>query len=142
MPEIHVTYHGPLFDGEAEAAMHRYVEDVKDTLAQEAYDRIQRRLPTVYKYLRGEAPVPRDPGRYQASIHIERMMTDRVVTDGGIVYGPWLEGTGSRNFPVTRFKGYATFRRISNEIDAEAESIAERILVDHGYLHAMGGEAV
>ena len=32
------------------------------------------------------------------------------VTDGGVIYGPWLEGTGSRN-QTTRFKGYRMFRK-------------------------------
>jgi hypothetical protein len=139
MFDVSVERHGPIFDGRAELAAERYCVDVSDTIAQEAYDRIQRRLPEVFKYLHGRAPVPKDPGRYQASIHIERMDTERVVTDSGIVYGPWLEGIGSRNM-TTRFKGYHTFRRIADEIDLEAEGIAERILHDHGYLLEMGGD--
>ncbi|MGV9803926.1 hypothetical protein ACWDTP_38425, partial [Mycobacterium sp. NPDC003449] len=50
------------------------------------------------------------------------------VNDGGVVYGPWLEGTGSRNAPVTRFRGYATFRRVKAMIDRRAPGIAQRLL--------------
>lgn len=32
------------------------------------------------------------------------------VHDRGVVYGPWLEGTSSRN-RTTRFKGYSSLRR-------------------------------
>ncbi len=42
------------------------------------------------------------------------------VHDSDIVYGPWLEGVGSRNFPVTRFKGYSTFRKVAQQIDRKA----------------------
>ncbi len=42
------------------------------------------------------------------------------VHDSGIIYGPWLEGVGSRNFPVTRFKGYSMFRKVAQQIDRKA----------------------
>ena len=42
------------------------------------------------------------------------------VHDSGIVYGPWLEGVGSRNYPVTRFRGYSTFRKVAQEIERKA----------------------
>jgi hypothetical protein len=37
--------------------------------------------------------------------------------DYQIVYGPWLEGVGSRNFPVTRFRGYSSFRKAAQTIE-------------------------
>ncbi len=118
---------GPLYDGRAEAALHRYTEDLKDTLAKEAYDIIQRRLPKVIRVY---------TGRYASSIHIDRVQEDRVVTDFPIVYGPWLEGVGSRNFPVTRFRGYHTFRLASQELELKASGIAERLLREK-YLREM-----
>ncbi len=42
------------------------------------------------------------------------------VHDSGIVYGPWLEGVGSRNFPVTRFRGYSMFRKVRDELSRKA----------------------
>ena len=34
----------------------------------------------------------------------------------------------SRNAPVTRFKGYSTFRRVGQRVDRRAKYIAERVL--------------
>lgn len=38
------------------------------------------------------------------------------------VYGPWIEGTGSRN-KTTRFKGYWTFRTIGTEMRGKVGTI-------------------
>lgn len=38
--------------------------------------------------------------------------------DYNIVYGPWLEGVGSRNAPVTRFRGYASFRKAAQTLES------------------------
>lgn len=37
--------------------------------------------------------------------------------DYQIVYGPWLEGVGSRNAPVTRFRGYGSFRKAAQTLE-------------------------
>ncbi len=49
-------------------------------------------------------------GHYRRSIHPVVKHLHGVITDGGVVYGPWLEGVSSRN-QRTRFKGYASFRK-------------------------------
>jgi len=49
------------------------------------------------------------------------------ITDGGVIYGPWLEGTGSRN-RTTRFKGYSTFRRTVQQINARAENVGQPVV--------------
>jgi hypothetical protein len=41
------------------------------------------------------------------------------VHDSGIVYGPWLEGEGSRN-KTTPFKGYRMFRKVATQINRKA----------------------
>lgn len=43
------------------------------------------------------------------------------------VYGWWLEGVGSRN-RTTRFKGYFTYRRITQELRAKAQTIADGVI--------------
>lgn len=54
------------------------------------------------------------PTGYAARHIVNRDLSDQhVITDSGIVYGAWLEGVGSRNFPKTRFKGYSIFRRVT-----------------------------
>ena len=50
------------------------------------------------------------------------------VNDAGIIYGWWLEGIGSRNFPVTRFRGYFSFKRAAATLRVQAPKIAERLL--------------
>jgi hypothetical protein len=42
------------------------------------------------------------------------------VHDSDIIYGPWLEGVGSRNYPTTRFRGYSTFRKVAQQIERKA----------------------
>ncbi len=50
---------------------------------------------------------------------------DVVVHDSGVIYGDWLAGTGSRNAPVTRFKGYNHWRKAAQRI----EKLARRTTV-------------
>jgi hypothetical protein len=42
------------------------------------------------------------------------------VHDSNIIYGAWLEGVGSRNYPVTRFRGYSMFRKVRTELERKA----------------------
>jgi hypothetical protein len=92
---------GPFFDSRAEVIMVKGERALRSTMADEADRRVgvlHRRffkLPTPY---------------YWTKVHPEARGDVNVVTDGGIVYGPWLEGTGSRNSPVTRFPGYRSAR--------------------------------
>jgi hypothetical protein len=89
-------------------------------LVRQDYD-IHHRRPT--GYARSQVEVIPDPERAR-------------VGDGGIVYGPWLEGVSERN-KTTRFKGYATFRRSRIRLALEAPVIARSILPY--YLRALGG---
>lgn len=47
------------------------------------------------------------------------------IWDNYVVYGPWLEGNGSRN-RTTRFKGYASFRRSAQALERVAGAIGQR----------------
>lgn len=47
------------------------------------------------------------------------------ITDGGVVYGPWLEGVSRRN-QTTRFRGYRTFRTIAQRMARESVVFVER----------------
>lgn len=62
-------------------------------------------------------------GYYQRNIAIQRRQDYmHVVTDEGVVYGGWLEGTSSRN-RSSRFKGYSAFRRATQQ--GERDAVAE-----------------
>jgi hypothetical protein len=116
--DLQVTATGPVFDGRAAAAVDDFLTDAEDTLADAGVNRIRQRLGTVL----------RNPTGYYASrIVTERAGEDRAVTDSRVVYGPWLEGTSSRN-QATRFKGYRTFRLTTQQLQAEAHDIAQRVL--------------
>ena len=120
MAEPYVDVSGPIFDGRAVRDMQSYVTTLEEDLAQEAADRIHVRLHQVLKH---------PTGYYESHIHIERQQDDLVVTDTPVVYGPWLEGVGSRNYPRTRFRGYATFRLVAQQLGRDAQDIADNLII-------------
>lgn len=94
--------------------MRAYATHTEREVADEGAKLIRNRLNTVLRH---------QTGFYRSHIQGEG---DRI-TDNGVVYGPWLEGVGSRN-RTTRFKGYFTFRRTTQAIEARSGEIAEHIL--------------
>lgn len=109
---------GPMFDGKTAAAMHTYSDQVGYKVATFAEDQIQQRLGQVLQH---------PTGYYQSKVTVERAGSGYRVTDQGVIYGPWLEGTGSRN-QTTSFKGYQTFRRTKALVDQKAPGIARELL--------------
>lgn len=127
-----MTFSGPLFDGRAAAALADGVRAVRDDLAAEG----QRLTRAAF-----EGSVRRPTGRFDRSVTTTRESrsytsnsgrksytmpvvvaspaTDTVVTSDLATYGPWLEGTGSRN-ATTRFKGYHGFRRAAQQLQRQA----------------------
>jgi hypothetical protein len=115
--EVEVTAKGPVFDGRAKAALAAFERAAEDAVADYGVTAVRE---TLHGVLRNPT------GHYESTIHSDRSGPNAEVLDGTI-YGPWLEGTGSRNH-TTRFKGYATFRRTTQKIQARAAEIAERHL--------------
>lgn len=65
-------------------------------------------------------------GYYESQIVADPVAPDIYsINDSGVIYGPWLEGIGSRNAPVTKFPGYHTFRIVRNRMAQKAGAIAE-----------------
>jgi hypothetical protein len=110
---VDVSYSGPIFDGRAQAMTDRSVRDMEHHLASVGADYVRAELERV---LRKETPY------YRLQVTSTEYPGRTVINDGGVIYGPWLEGTGSRN-RTTRFKGYATFRRMAAKLSAEAPRI-------------------
>lgn len=109
---------GPLFDGGAARLVDGMCADIEREIGQEGEALVLAHLAGVLKnptgfYASKVTSHPSDHG-------------DVDVVDGGVVYGPWLEGVGSRN-RTTRFKGYATFRRVAQTLQRKADGIAERV---------------
>lgn len=116
---------GPMFNGKTAAALHTYSDQVGYKVATYAEDQIQARLGQVLQH---------PTGYYQSKVTVERAGSGYRVTDQGVIYGPWLEGTSSRN-QTTSFKGYQTFRRTKAIVDQKAPGIAAELL---GRYKAMG----
>lgn len=110
--EVVVNTAGPVFNGTASPMVTRYTQAGVQELADWADGEVHRVL----------GQVLRNPtGYYESRVSVNRASGDSIaITDGGVVYGPWLEGTSSRN-QTTRFKGYATFRRVKERIEKRAD---------------------
>lgn len=118
MFDLDVQVRGPLFDGRAVAALDDYLDAAEDEVAQRGVNLVKQRL----------GQVLRNPtGFYESRITTDRQRDDVQVTDRGVVYGPWLEGTSSRN-QSTRFKGYRTFRLTTQQLQEQADNIAQQVL--------------
>lgn len=96
------------------AAGQRMVIAINDAIAQEGVRRVQSRLDVVLQ---------NPTGYYRSRIQVDRRSQYRGISDGGVVYGGWLEGVDSRN-KTTRFKGYRTFRIIRQELNKDKERLA------------------
>lgn len=117
--EITITLRGPLFDGRAGIAAQQAAMEITDRVATHALEGVQRNLNASIKN-----PTP----YYETQINIRDLaITERVVNDRGVIYGPWLEGTGSRN-ATTRFKGYQSFRRAYQATRAAVPGIAGGVM--------------
>jgi hypothetical protein len=125
MLEVHATIHveGPIFDGRAPRIMDDIAEAVVDDVAAQGFADIGFTLIRVLKH---------PTGYYQSQIRNRQLGPHtRVLYDNRVIYGHWLEGTGSRNSPVTRFEGYWTFRRVTQGLKRKAPGIAQATVRRH-----------
>lgn len=115
---ITVDSSGPLFDGRAEREVDQAADEWEQRLAILGASMVRTNLNSV---LRVQTPY------YRLQVEASAEPPGWKIADGGVIYGPWLEGTGSRN-RTTRFKGYATFRRTVALINARAEAVGQPIV--------------
>lgn len=119
-------YRGPLFDGQADRLASAMCAQIEDAVGRAGVGMVRGLLGQVLQH---------PTGRYENAITSQPDGGDVEITDSGIVYGPWLEGVGSRN-RTTRFKGYATFRRAAEVLESRAAELAEPVV--HEYVGRMG----
>ncbi len=119
MPKITVEYRGNLFSPGEPFVTHAYLHKAQDKIAREAEKRIH-----ILQHQYFQHPT----GYYERHIVNQDMGSQHVIHDSGIVYGPWLEGVGSMNFPRTRFKGYSIMRKTTRAIQDRAVDIALPII--------------
>lgn len=127
MPSFEINFRsrtrGPITDGRIHQHVAEYEEDVAEALADKGEEMVLSRLGHVLRH---------PTGYYESHIDTRPIGVHRYeVHDSGIVYGPWLEGTGSRNSPVTIFPGYHTFSVIKEQLKRKRSGIARRILRQH-----------
>ncbi len=115
---IQIKKSGGVVSGKAKVVISNAIEEVNEDIGQEAYNRVQQLL---------GASLKSPTGYYQSQIVTNVQSNTLEISDGGIVYGPWLEGTSSRN-ETTGFKGYHTFRTVMQEMEKSADKIADKAI--------------
>lgn len=119
---VEVDIRGPIADGRAVRELDAALEDAVEAVARQAYANVMGIL---------NAEIRNPTPYYETQITVDRAGADRVVHDRGIVYGPWLEGVGSRNRPRPGFPGYHAFRRATQQTESEAPALVERAIRPH-----------
>lgn len=109
MPEITVTFRGPVFTGVRQIVMRQLLQSIEDVVVEDGISQVREEYDSSHRHPTGHA-------RSRVSREGPR------VTTGGIVYGAWLEGVGSRN-ATTRFKGYFSFRKATQRLDARVPAL-------------------
>jgi hypothetical protein len=124
---LHVRVKGPTVEGYALEIVDRMLIAATAVLTERTKAELLGQLHDVLQH-----PTGYYESRVQATQETEFRWR---VNDGGVVYGPWLEGVGSRNYPATRFRGYRSFEIVRNRmaqrsraiIDAEVARIAAEL---------------
>jgi glycine/D-amino acid oxidase-like deaminating enzyme len=104
----HYTVKGPFFDaGYTRAKTREMLVGATRDVSQQAFVETMTNLNARIRH-----PTP----YYETQINTRNDSAYvRTVNDNGVIYGPWLEGVGSRN-RTTRFKGYFSFRRAAQKV--------------------------
>jgi hypothetical protein len=112
-----VKLSGPVFSGKAVELSDKAAEAIEEAVGKAASDRARAILQSNIKVnVTGQEP---------SSFHVVKDSFGVTVTDShSVAYGPWLEGTGSKN-ATSRFKGYHSVRQATSDTDRAAKDIAE-----------------
>lgn len=102
MARNHVYVSGPIFDGRADIALRSACREGERRVAILGASMLRQFAARTF---RRES----NPPYYRFKVEARQTAPGWKIWDQDVVYGPWLEGTGSRN-RTTRFKGYRLFR--------------------------------
>lgn len=120
---VDVDTRGPVFDGRLAAAIRRGASEAVWEIAKTGRGQLGVQFIKVFK---------NPTGYYESQTEAERVSDElAVIHDNDVIYGPWLEGTGSRNYPVTRFRGYWSYQIVTQQLNKVAGPIAERVITRH-----------
>jgi hypothetical protein len=113
-----LQYNGPIFDDRGRRIFDEFRDELEEESAEFVLDHVKGTFHTHFK---------NPTGYYESNVRINAAKNE--VWDGGLagpVYGPWLEGIGSRN-NTTRFRGYHAFRKAANALERRVEDMGDRI---------------
>lgn len=110
-----VTYSGPMFDGSSLRIVAAMMKDIDTAMGQAGVDLVRSEL---------DSSLQNPTGFYRSQVEFTRNTKGATISDHGVIYGPWLEGTGSRN-RTTKFKGYASFRKATQRLNQQATRIIQ-----------------
>ena len=127
--QVQIETKGPIFEGKAPAIIERGVHNAIQQLVEMGEQRLDLMLRprpagvylSVAEARKGQAST----GNYRRNVHGMVTHLHGLITDGGVIYGPWLEGISSRN-DTTRFKGYGSFRRVGQSLQKDATGVLEK----------------
>ncbi len=105
-----VTASGPIFNGTAKGILRDAERAMSEKVAKAAQRHIQTLGRRDFRY--NAAPATHF---YENNIEVDRVSDGHLVHANQVIYGPWIEGTSSRN-QSSRFKGYHLFRRAAQEV--------------------------
>lgn len=117
---VRMSRNGPFLDGNPRGVIQRATDAAEKDIGEYAAGQVRARLRVVLQH---------PTGHYMSRIKAEPVGTRWQVTDSGVVYGPWLES--GRNSRRTRFRGYATFRRVAAMVNRQARTRAERVIFQY-----------
>lgn len=109
-----VTFSGPFFTANPVHIVGDHLDQMRLMVADIAETRVRTHLSTHQ--------------RIQTGFNVSHVQVRNIsssltqVQQTNAVYGPWIEGTGSRN-KTTRFKGYWSFRTVSSEMNQRVGTI-------------------
>lgn len=123
---------GPLWDGEASAAVAEWIRVTKKDVA----DRGKEEIVLRYNQMDRSG---RATGAHAGSISVRAQGADQVVqgdSTSGAIWWPWLEGTSHRN-TTTGFGGYHVFRKTRLKMRKTYVALAQEEL--EKFIGRMGG---
>lgn len=114
--DVSTTGRGPMFDGRALRALNQYVNNLEERLAEDGRTILIGELDRV---LKTQTPY------YATRIEV---VERHKIWDNRVIYGPWLAGIGSRNYPATKFRGYDHWTVTREKLNERKQGIGERLL--------------
>lgn len=120
---VDISFDGPWFDGRAERAMQQAADDAREDIAEFAENHALGLMGAAFRH---------PTGYYESRIETTRVSSEvSLVHDNDVVYGPWLEGVGSRNRQRPGFPGYWHWKQTKQLVAARGPQIAERAVQRH-----------